>query len=116
MILNLSHIQVKLVLSDPNNVEFRQSLPQSAKLFFKYQEAIHKDPPEKCTEKRVITLSNSIEIFKGAFLFQCKIKALCAFFTNCQYFHNRIIAKLAQKSLSHWHQFGVPPEQVFSNK
>ncbi|XP_068698387.1 arginyl-tRNA--protein transferase 1-like isoform X2 [Montipora foliosa] len=52
MILNLSHIQVKLVLSDPNNVEFRQSLPQSAKLFFKYQEAIHKDPPEKCTEKR----------------------------------------------------------------
>lgn len=61
-------LQVKLVLSDPNNVEFRQSLPQSAKLFFKYQEAIHKDPPEKCTEKRFrrFLVDSSLEHYTGS--------------------------------------------------
>ena len=46
--------QVKLIPSDPCNEEFQQSFQQTAALFFKYQRAIHKDPPEKCTEKRVI--------------------------------------------------------------
>ncbi|XP_067048809.1 arginyl-tRNA--protein transferase 1-like isoform X2 [Acropora muricata] len=50
--LPVHDLQIKLVLSDPNDVEFQQSFPKTAELFFKYQRVIHKDPPEKCTQKR----------------------------------------------------------------
>ena len=46
-------LKVKLVRSDPRVKEFQDTFPLSAELFFKYQRAVHKDPPEKCTERRV---------------------------------------------------------------
>ncbi|XP_074627454.1 arginyl-tRNA--protein transferase 1-like isoform X2 [Acropora palmata] len=59
--LPVHDLQIKLVLSDPSDVEFQQSFPKTAELFFKYQRVIHKDPPEKCTQKRVKLVRVSME-------------------------------------------------------
>lgn len=40
-------MKLKRVMSD----EFLETLSESAKLFKKYQMAIHEDPPDECDEK-----------------------------------------------------------------
>ena len=50
-VLHLFNYIVNPVIYAVRMQEFRK---ETAALFFKYQRAIHKDPPEKCTEKRVI--------------------------------------------------------------
>ncbi|XP_068755568.1 arginyl-tRNA--protein transferase 1-like isoform X2 [Montipora capricornis] len=108
-------LQVKLVLSDPNNVEFRQSLPQSAKLFFKYQEAIHKDPPEKCTEKRV----KLVRVNMDSQGFQETFKQTCDLFAKYQIAIHRdspgdcgksqFRRFLVDSPLEHYTESGAPP-------
>lgn len=46
------NLQIKLIPSNRNSQQFIETLPETRELFFKYQQAIHGDPPEKCTDKR----------------------------------------------------------------
>ncbi|XP_070569102.1 arginyl-tRNA--protein transferase 1-like isoform X2 [Ptychodera flava] len=43
------NLEIKLVRSTPKSQQFKETFKESAKLFAKYQMAIHKDPPEECT-------------------------------------------------------------------
>ncbi|KAL1416194.1 hypothetical protein MTO96_006456 [Rhipicephalus appendiculatus] len=45
-------LEVRLVRNSPNCPEFANSFDSALAVYFQYQEKIHKDPPEKLTERR----------------------------------------------------------------
>ncbi|XP_019639338.1 PREDICTED: arginyl-tRNA--protein transferase 1-like [Branchiostoma belcheri] len=48
----LSRLEMRLVRSEPNSEEFSRTRMESYELYKKYQIAIHKDEPDKCTMKQ----------------------------------------------------------------
>ncbi|XP_031569440.1 arginyl-tRNA--protein transferase 1-like [Actinia tenebrosa] len=55
---NILHkLEIKLVHADMESEEFKSTFKQSYNVYKNYQVSIHKDPPDKCTERQSLTPS-----------------------------------------------------------
>ncbi|XP_077977426.1 arginyl-tRNA--protein transferase 1-like [Glandiceps talaboti] len=71
------NFEIKLVRSSPRSAEFDATFEQSFQVYAKYQIAIHKDPPSKCSTKQVklVRSSPQSEDFKATFEESAKLFA-----------------------------------------